>query len=333
MTSTVTGTACGTVEIAVPGPFDLAAAAGFLEGFAPAARPDAAEEPGTLRLAFPLSGEWVHTGVRVRQRAPGVVEVSVVGGEGEVAEAARQVARILSLDVDGAGFPAVGERDPVVGALQSRYPGLRPVLFTSPYEAACWAIIGQRVRFTQAAVFKQRIAERHGRRLEVDGRALWSFPAPAELLAMPAPSWLPEIKVDRLRVVAQAALDGLLDPVSLRAMEPEDALDALQALPGIGAFSAQLVLIRGAGHPDVFPADERHLLETMRRAYDRPAASPAELAAIAEEWSPYRSWVALLFRVARDRGPIAPPPADGQPSDEGQFSPPTAEGPTTTEAA
>ncbi|WP_027934367.1 DNA-3-methyladenine glycosylase family protein [Amycolatopsis thermoflava] len=297
MTSRVTG----TVEIAVPGPFDLAAAAGFLEGFAPASRPDAAEEPGTLRFAFPLPGGWVHTGVRVRQRAPGSVELSVVAGEADVAEAARHVARILSLDVDGSGFAAVGERDPVVGALQARYPGLRPVLFTSPYEAACWAIIGQRIRFTQAALFKQRIAELHGRQLDVDGRRLWSFPAPAELLEMPAPSWLPEIKVDRLRVVAEAALTGVLDPAALRAVDPEDALETLRALPGIGAFSAQLILIRGAGHPDVFPADERYLLEEMRHAYIRPAATPTELASIADAWAPYRSWAALLFRVARDR--------------------------------
>lgn len=224
-----------------------------------------------------------------------------MAGEADVAEAARQVARILSLDVDGAGFAAVGERDSVVGALQQRYPGLRPVLFLSPYEAACWAIIGQRIRFGQAALFKQRIAEPHGMRMDVDGRPLWSFPAPAELLEMPAPQWLPEIKVDRLRVVAEAALGGLLDPVALRAAEPEDALDVLRALPGVGAFSAQLILIRGAGHPDVFPTDERYLLEEMRRAYDRPAASIAELSTIADEWSPYRSWVALLFRVDRDR--------------------------------
>jgi hypothetical protein len=40
-----------------------------------------------------------------------------------VAEVRPQVERILALDVDGSGFPAVGERDPVVGELQRRYPG------------------------------------------------------------------------------------------------------------------------------------------------------------------------------------------------------------------
>ena len=59
-----------------------------------------------------------------------------------------------ALDVDGTGFAALGERDRVVRALQRRFPGLRPVLFYTPYEAAAWAIIGQRIRMTQAATIK-----------------------------------------------------------------------------------------------------------------------------------------------------------------------------------
>jgi DNA-3-methyladenine glycosylase II len=52
----------------------------------------------------------------------------------------------------------VGERDPVVGEVQHRYPGLRPVGFWSPYEAAAWTIIGHRIRITQAAAIKGRHA-------------------------------------------------------------------------------------------------------------------------------------------------------------------------------
>ena len=53
--------------------------------------------------------------------------------------------------MDAAGFPAVADRDPVVGQLMGAYPGLRPVGFHSPCEAACWAAVGQRLRITQAA--------------------------------------------------------------------------------------------------------------------------------------------------------------------------------------
>jgi DNA-3-methyladenine glycosylase II len=77
-------------------------------------------------------------------------------------------------------------------------------------------------------------------------------------------------------------------------------LHQLQQLPGIGPFSAQLILVRGAGHPDVFPANEERLHSEMREVYGMPGASAAELAKLAERWRPYRSWVALLLRSHRE---------------------------------
>ncbi|GAA1926760.1 hypothetical protein GCM10009753_70370 [Streptantibioticus ferralitis] len=58
------------------------------------------------------------------------------------------------------------------------YPGLRPVCFHSPYEAAVWAVIGHRIRMTQAATIKARLAEQHGQRVQVAGRTLRAFPTP-----------------------------------------------------------------------------------------------------------------------------------------------------------
>ena len=126
-----------TFILPVRGPFSLAASTRFLEGFAPAAIDRSDGRP--LELAFPVDGIWQTAGIRVREHANGV-EAEIVSPEAPGAEllgAVRdQVARILSLDVDGSGFPAVGERDPVVAGLQRRYPGLRPIGFWSPYEAA-----------------------------------------------------------------------------------------------------------------------------------------------------------------------------------------------------
>jgi DNA-3-methyladenine glycosylase II len=38
----------------------------------------------------------------------------------------------------------------------------------------------------------------------------------------------------------------------------------------------------------------------MTHAYDLTEPTPAELADIAEKWSPYRTWVALLLRTRRE---------------------------------
>jgi DNA-3-methyladenine glycosylase II len=211
-----------------------------------------------------------------------------------------QIARILSLDVDGTGFPSIGEHDTVVAGLQADYPGLRPVCFHSPYEAAAWTIIGNRIRMSQAAAIKARLARDHGQGVNVAGRRLHAFPAPRALRELKRVPGLTDIKVERLHAIADAALDGHLDAATLRGQDADQALKDLQRLPGIGPFSAELILIRGAGHPDVFPTAEPRVHRAMTAEYhldETTANGPARLAEIADAWHPYRSWVALLLRA------------------------------------
>src|SRR6266498_2253814 len=282
------------------GPFSLAASIRFLEGVAPAAYNGEEVDPGLdahLDLAFPVEGDWRTVGVRVRQADDGTVVAEVVGDADQDAVRA-QVTRILSLDVDGSGFPLVAERDPVVGRLQRRYPGLRPVTFWSPYEAAAWTVIGQRIRITQAAALKARIAEQLGEPVELHGRRLAAFPAPARLAQLDGFPGLFGRKVEWLRGVGEWALLGRLDTTRLRSLPRERALAELQALPGVGPFAAELILLRGAGDPDGFPANERRVQRAMVRAYGLEAQpAPELLHAIAERWRPYRTWVSLLLRT------------------------------------
>ncbi|MFI5592508.1 DNA-3-methyladenine glycosylase family protein [Amycolatopsis sp. NPDC051758] len=284
-------------EIAVRGGFDLAAAARFLTGFGPAGRPEAEAEPGALRVAFPLDGQWTPMGAVLRQRSPGEVAVEVHGPAEHTDAVVAQVRRMCSLDVDGTAFPDAGHRDPVVSLLQGLHPGLRPVLFSSPYEAACWAVLSHRVWMTQAVRLRRRLTERHGTEVDVGGVTLASFPPPAVLAKLEYLPGLTGRKVQWLRGIAEAAAAGVLDAAALRAKPPEEALKELQLLPGIGRFSAELILIRGAGHPDVFPRGESRLHEIMRDAYHLPDAEVGELTEIAEAWAPFRSWVSFLFRV------------------------------------
>jgi DNA-3-methyladenine glycosylase II len=288
-----------TFTLTPAGPFSLAASTRFLEGFAPAAYDGGAGDDEPLRLAFPVEGSWRPVGVVVRQRADGAVSAAYEG-DAPVAAVRTQVARILSLDVDGEAFTAIGRRDPVVKRLQSTYPGLRPVCFHSPYEAAAWAIIGQRLRIVQAAKVKGRLAEQHGEAFALAGQTLHSFPAPDRLLRLRSIDGLNDTKVERLHGVARAAREGVLDGERLRALAPEEAQAAVEQINGIGPFSSSLVVIRGAGAPDAFPASEPRLHDSMRTLYGKPSADVHELAGIAEAWRPYRSWVALLIRTERE---------------------------------
>jgi DNA-3-methyladenine glycosylase II len=289
-----------TFTLVPRGPFSLAASIAFLEGFAPASYSGATG--GVLELAFPVEGSWRTAGVRVRQDDSGTVTAEIASpaepAPDLVAEVRPQVERILSLDVDGSGFPEVGERDPVVGELQRKYPGLRPVGFWSPYEAAAWTIIVRRIRITQGSVIKARMNEALGEPVSFGGRVEHAFPSPQRLAGLDAFPGLAAPKPEWLRSVARAALDGQLDAARLRAMPPEQALADLKKLPGIGDFSAGLTLLRGAGFPDAVPSGEPRLARAVELAYELPGPpAPEQILAISENWRPYRTWVTLLLRT------------------------------------
>lgn len=116
------------------GPYDLLASVQFLEGFTPAGYKPA-ERPG-LRIAFPVDETWEPGGARITSTGSDAVVQVECFGEASPDIIRDQVRRILSLDVDASGYAGVLERDPILRSLAARRPGLRPVLFFSPYEAA-----------------------------------------------------------------------------------------------------------------------------------------------------------------------------------------------------
>jgi DNA-3-methyladenine glycosylase II len=286
-----------TTTIRARGPFSLRESAIF--GFGPRVDPSFA---GVLRMAFCVDGAGYaeQAGVEVRQDG-GDVHVTV-HGRADPAAVTRQVARVLSLDHDGEAFAEVGRRDPVIGRLQAAAPGLRPPQFSSPYEAAAWAVLSARRPARQMAEVRRRLAEAYGQGFDLAGSREWAFPTPARLLEVDAFPGLPEPKIQRLHAVALAATAGRLDVGHLTALGAEAAAAELRELPGIGPFYASLVVVRACGLADVLVVNEATALDAVTRLYGLPAPpSPARVAEIAEAWRPFRTWAAVLLRAAAPR--------------------------------
>jgi DNA-3-methyladenine glycosylase II len=232
--------------------------------------------------------------------AAGAVEVDFVS-DLPAARVERHAARVLSLDVDATGLAEVGERDPVVGRLLRESAGRRPVLFGTPFEAAVWAVLSQRVSMAQAGRVRDALAAERGTPMEVYGTALTAFPGPAALAELESFPGVWDTKLERIRGIAAAALAGDLDPERLRALDLDDAFEHVQTLPGIGPFAATLILARGAGHPDVPPPTLRRFRQAVAAAYGLPdEPDEAKLAELSEAWRPYRAWITYLLR---SRGP------------------------------
>jgi DNA-3-methyladenine glycosylase II len=230
----------------------------------------------------------------VRQDGGGEVSLEVTG-DGD--RARDQALAALSLDVDGAGWPEVGRRDAHIGRLQATYDFLRPVLFTSPYEAAAHFIIGHRISMKQGRAIRARMAEELGEAFEVAGGSFAAFPAPERLLSLTEFRGLNATKVERLHGVAEAALDGRLDRAHLRSLAPEDALAEIRTIDGVGPFFAAGILNRGAGVVDQITDDDltKYAVQVAYELPEKPGQ--AETLRIAERWRPYRMWAAVLLHV------------------------------------
>ncbi|MFD0520617.1 DNA-3-methyladenine glycosylase family protein [Paractinoplanes durhamensis] len=269
-------------EREVAGPWSLATSRTFWEGFGPAAL---RYQPvnGTLRTVFLVERDWSTAVVTVRQED--TTAHLTVTGEGDLAAATEQTARFLALDIDATDWPAVGTRDQVIAAAQAKLPGLRPCGFHSPYEAATWAVLSQRLRVPQAAQLRTALIDRHGH----EG----AFPAPALLRTLELN--LPGRKAEYLRTVADAALDGTLDGTRLRELDPAAAVAQVQQVKGLGPFAAELVVLRGANHPDAVPRHEEQLLDEITVQY----GPDATLDQVSPAWQPFRTWASVHLRAIR----------------------------------
>jgi DNA-3-methyladenine glycosylase II len=249
-------------------------------------------------MVFPVEG-WQSSAAVVVRQVEGQIQGDVAGPDNkkEAERAWQQALATVSLDVDGRGFAEVARRDPVIDRLRADYHDLRPVLFHSPYEAACAFLIGHRITILQTRRIRQRMAEEVGAAIAVDGETFHAFPDPRRLLELQEFPGVPAVKIERLHSAARAALDGILDRERLRALPEDQALTLLRTLNGIGEFFAQGILMRGAGLVDAVTDDDLtpRAIQLLYGLNDRP--DHAAVLKRAESWRPYRMWALVLLNV------------------------------------
>lgn len=98
------------------------------------------------------------------------------------------------------------------------------------------------------------------------------------------------------RLLARAILDGELDLRRLPSLSDDEARAELTRLKGVGAWTAEIYLLRALLRPDAWPAGDLALqlaAQSVKRLPARPTA--AELDALAEAWRPLRAVAARLL--------------------------------------
>ncbi len=273
-----------TVDLAVREPFDLDGVMAFLASrtIPGIEHVDDAGYKRSLDLPHGHGVAVVQSDVIVKSRRLHVrVELRLQDWR-DLAPAVTRLRRLLDLDADPMAIDLALGADAAMAPLVAADPGRRVAGSVDPFETAVRAIVGQQVSVAGARTIVGRIVNAVGAPLAiVDDDLTHVFPAP-DALAEIDPALLPMPTRRRQTLIdvgGRVALGKI--PLDVGA-DRDDVRASLLDVPGIGPWTADYVLMRGFGDPDVFlPTDlgVKYGLERLGLRVDD-----------AERWRPWRSY-------------------------------------------
>lgn len=264
----------GAIELrlAYRAPMDAAATLGFLAGRAVSGLEsyDGSTLSRTLRLPH-------GAGLVSLTPATGYVAARLrLVDHRDLAAAVARVRRLLDLDADPQAVDEVLAGQPALTGLVTRRPGLRSPGAVDGFEMAVRAVIGQQVSVASARTVLSRLVAEHGAPA-FDSSPDWRlFPEPAVIAGLdPASLPMPRARGRTLVGLAAAMADGSL--VLGAGSDRTETRAALLRLPGIGPWTADYLLIRALGDPDVYLGSDLGVRQARARltgALDPVATAP-----------------------------------------------------------
>jgi DNA-3-methyladenine glycosylase II len=206
---------------------------------------------------------------------------------------ARTIRNILGLDVDPEPLRRLAEAEPRLRPTALALRGMRPPRFPELFEAFANVIPFQQLSLDAGVIIVGRLVERFGATLEHEGRRFHAFPtagpvARASLRALRA-CGLSLRKSESLRRIARVIDSGALGEGGLSNVDSAEGLAMLADLPGIGPWSAGLVLLRGLRRLDVFPAGDVGAERGLRTVLGKAQRAP--LTRIVARFGDYRGYL------------------------------------------
>lgn len=172
-------------------------------------------------------------------------------------------------------------------------PGVRVPGCFDAFEMAVRAVLGQQISVSAATTLAKRLVERMGTPMKSFTEGITHFfPTAAQVAHDPEQSrsrlgglGITVRRADTIVELARRIADGALsldpraDPVAARA--------ALMDIPGIGPWTADYIVMRALGWPDVFLGDDA----AVRKALS--PRSKGEILQLSQQWSPWRSYATV----------------------------------------
>jgi len=178
----------------------------------------------------------------------------------------------------------------VLGPIAARRPGLRVPGAFDGFEVAVRAVIGQQISVKGARTIAGRFAEAFGTQIATPFAGVSTLFPRARDVADVNPDRIAALGIIGARArtivsLARAIARGELD-LHPRSDVPA-TLRALQAIPGIGEWTAQYIVMRAVGWPDAFPHSDLGLRKALHEN------DPKRVLMAGEAWRPWRAYATM----------------------------------------
>jgi DNA-3-methyladenine glycosylase II len=300
--------------LAAKPPFDFSKSLRFLQGFAPVRGEQvlSLEQP-QLTKVISLNGEaivfklWSSSDTEAAGLNYTLLGKALDSTLIEQAEAA--ISAFLSLQDDLTEFYKVAQQDLLFRAVLERFYGYHQVRFLTPFENGVWSILTQHTPMSVASTLKARLVEQYGPKLLLPAESAadkdknesyQAFPE-AKIIAQLALTELATLlgnvrKAEYIHNLALAFTDTLA-PTETDKLDRETLKQRLLAVKGIGAWSAEFILIRGYGQMGGLPTGESRLHSVVSHIYKQgKPVTATEVAAFAQPYGDFKGYWAYYLR-------------------------------------
>ncbi|MED1202772.1 DNA-3-methyladenine glycosylase family protein [Heyndrickxia acidicola] len=173
-------------------------------------------------------------------------------------EIAAYIGEWFDLSQELGEFYMTAGNDKLMQKLASTYYGLRMICIPDLFEAITWAIMGQQINLSFAYTLRERFVKHFGESLIFNGETYWLYPEYEKIAALDVEDLttlqFTARKAEYIIGVAKAMTNGELSKEKLlQNREYQQVKHSLMALRGIGAWTADYVMMKCLHIPTAFP--------------------------------------------------------------------------------
>lgn len=192
-------------------------------------------------------------------------------------------------------YDFVKEATPIADVV-NRYKGLPLILDEGIYEGLIKTIVHQQVNLRFAQQLVVSLAKDYGDSLSIEGHEYYLFPTSSQLARVEVAELrtkkFSQKKAEYITDVAKKINSGELDLETLSTLSNDEFIEQLSKERGIGAWTAECILLFSLGRANLFPAGDlaiRNAIKIIEDLTERPTIDEGK------EWGkPYEQWGSYL---------------------------------------